>query len=74
MRTYRLTQKGKSIARSPTRTRNPLLDYLNQPETKVSTFDELVLAIGKIQLKSLLSDAKSKGYVEEVQNGGGGYV
>lgn len=74
MRTFQLTQKGKTVARAPTGSRNILLDYLAQPENKCSTFDQLALDLDKTKLKGLLQEARTKGWVEEMDRQDGGYV
>lgn len=68
MRSYRLTKRGKEIAKSPTQIRNELLDYLY--DKKVATYEELTLVVGKAEVRRTLKEKIRQGLVEEVQGGG----
>ena len=73
MRTYKLTAKGKVVARTPTQARNPLIDKIWQNPGHEATYDELVAEIGRERIMPLLKQAKKLHYVEETEEGGGAW-
>ena len=67
MRHYRLTKKGKQIAKAPVQKRDILLDYLY--ENKSVSYEELTMVFGKGRIVRMLKEKAKKGLVEEVSDG-----
>ncbi len=65
MKTFRLTKKGKVVARSPDRVRDPVLDFLY--EHKTGTLDEIRTISGEGREGTSLSTYTRLGLVEEVR-------
>jgi hypothetical protein len=65
MRSYRLTGKGKKIARLPNAARDDILDHLYP--NKTADIEELKIVEGPNTVLSRLQDLVRRGLIEEVE-------
>lgn len=70
MRHYRLTKKGKQVAKAPVQARDALLDYLHEDKSNRGvSYEELAAVFGQGGVRGILRERVKKGLVEEVQSG-----